>query len=203
MYNCIISCLLCFFLAGGVSAEWARDPVSPDEPAVGTAADSEKNGSVPVSIFFAGGGTLDCGLLFPPEYLSIAITTVGERGVRKVPLREIKSIEFSSWRGEAVDVQSFKYCPASITIILKNENRIVSEKQVPELHSFRVMSGKGRKKLFSCFYDYRVKGEWANSREKEMKYPETHPLKGTVVKVLFRQGDVEKGFMNFINIFRE
>jgi hypothetical protein len=68
---------------------------------------------------------------------------------------------------------------------MKDKKVYVSDGNIPKLNRLMFKNVKGNRFIYSYFYDYRKNNAWKNSGEADMRYPETNPPPGTLVRIIF------------------
>ncbi len=112
-----------------------------------------------------------------------SFTFVVRGGKIMVEYADVKSITVHRWRKASQTNSAYAFYPSEIVITLKDKTEYSAVSLQP-FHSF-LMVQKEQITLYTYFYDYWKNEAWENSRNAEENYPETHPLNGTVTKIVF------------------
>jgi hypothetical protein len=160
-----------------------RIPRDPDPPAVDI---KEKNKGKPedtrVTVETMKGEPMEGSLILDFDLLDIEVGTARKESI---PLAGIDSIEFIQWRGTERRKNEFAFYPCQTRIIMKDKKVYVSDRNIPKLNRLMFKNVKGNRFMYSYFYDYRKNNAWKNSGETDMRYPETNPPPGTLVRIIF------------------
>ncbi len=184
---CRIQFLIFFFLLFFDTALLSDDipiPVNPVEPSVDIASFESFNQvqdiNVSASISIQGIGEKKHVVIFPKTASVVEIFSGDFPGKRDVKLEDIFSFEITRWSGNKEKEGSFIFYPDRYTLTLKKGEKINVNKNIPLFNTIRIVSDKGEKFLFSCFYDYLKKGQWVNRDEKSSDLESFVPVKGCV-----------------------
>ena len=179
----LIFCFLLFFDTALLSDD-IPIPVNPVEPSVNTTSFELSNQiqdiKVSASISIQGMDEKKHIALFPQRNSVVEVFSSDFPGKRDVKLEDISSFEITRWLGNKEKKGSFIFYPDRYILTLKNGEKINVNKNIPLFNTIRIVSDKGEKILFSCFYDYLKKGQWINRDEKFDRLESTLPVKGCI-----------------------
>jgi len=165
-----------------------RIPKEPDPPAVDI---KEKNKTKPeyaaVTIETMKREPMEGSLVLDFDSLDIEVMDGGAARRESIPLADINSIEFIQWHGTERRKNEFSFYPSQTRIIMKDKKVYTCERNIPKLNRLAFKNVRGSRFIFSYFYDYRKNNAWKNSGEANMRYPETNPPPGTVLRISFHQ----------------
>lgn len=179
----LIFCFLLFFDTALLSDD-IPVPVNPIEPSVDIASFESFNQvqdiKVSASISIQGIGEKKYVVIFPKTGSAVEIFSSDFPGKRNVKLEDIFSFEITRWLGNKDKEESFVFYPDRYILTLKNGEKINVNKNIPLFNTIRIVSDKGERFLFSCFYDYFKKGQWINRDEKSADLQSSVPVKGCI-----------------------
>ena len=163
-----------------------KEPVEPQSPGVEFNSFSDKDKKATAgrcSIRFAGGQVLTGTADFAASYIEYK-TDEKKSNIRKLDVTELKRIEFLQWKPVPKGADTFLFSPSMI-LIHKTDGMNESSQGISNINSV-VLKSRGRIiRCHFCFYEYRRKGRWINSGKRDFAYPETKPLKDTVISIDF------------------
>ncbi|HBE02327.1 MAG TPA: hypothetical protein DC049_07605, partial [Spirochaetia bacterium] len=184
-YEFIIYNKFMFRLAAAFLFSIQSQVVPPIEPKVPEISDySAVRSGVPVSgrIIISDGKSAEGIIYFPSASLNLYVIKDGINYKSRVEISNLSSMEIIRWKKSA-DKNGFIFYPAEYNIIISNKSFTVLH-TIKELWKLTLINETGTAVFFSYFYDYLEKGVWKNSGHKEADYPERHPHKKTVKKII-------------------
>lgn len=195
----IMALLICCstILAGqtGTKSPEPRIPRDPDPPTVDI---KEKNRVKPedvaVTVETVKGEPKDGLLILDFDQLEIEVMYAGAVRKESIPVASIYSIEFIQWHGTERRKNEFAFYPVRTRVILKDKKEHIREGNIPELNKLMLKTARGNRSLFAYFYDYRKNNVWLNSGVADMRYPETNPPAGTLLRITFHRTE-EKNWL--------
>lgn len=102
-------------------------------------------------------------------------------------ITNLSSIEFQRWKGYLQKDGSYIFYPIYTKITLKDDSAFNCTYYLEQFGKLEFKNLIGLTKLYSFFYEYRNSSGWQNSGKKERSYPETHPPRGCLRKLIFLQ----------------
>ena len=187
----------CSILAGQTetTSRELRTPQDPDVPAVDIKEkDRVKAADIRVTVVTMKGEPMEGSLILDFGLLDIEVMDGGAARKESIPIAGIDSIEFIQWHGTERRKNEFAFYPARTRIIMKDKKEYMCGRNIPKLNKLMFKNVKGSRFIFSYFYDYRKEGVWKNSGEADMRYPETNPPAGTLLRITF----TKTGEMNLL-----
>ncbi|MBN1534133.1 MAG: hypothetical protein JXA20_15790 [Spirochaetes bacterium] len=171
----------------GQAVEQERAPEQPKAPDVADVAFRDPHEySRAAGIELAGGVTVKGTLFFGSPSMRCICQKGGETADASQDIGRIRSLQITRWVPQKYGRDQYIFYPSDMTLHIDGGE--VLKCTVPrELRSFLIHDGRRRRRLFAFFYDDWVGKGWRNTRREDFCYPMDHPLRGTVVKVTFRQ----------------
>jgi hypothetical protein len=102
-----------------------------------------------------------------------------------IPLAGIDVIEFIRWRGTERRKHEFAFYPSLTRIRMGDKKVYECGRNIPKLNKLLFKNFKGNRFMYAYFYDHRKDDRWKNSGEPDMRYPETTPPSGTLLRIIF------------------
>jgi hypothetical protein len=182
--------LLCGSILAGESGAPSRElriPKDPDVPAVDIDEKKDKGNSegIPVTVVTVKGEAMTGSLIPDFDVLEIDVMDNGTARKESIPLVSIDTIEFTHWHGTELRKNEFAFYPSQTRITMKDKKAYVCGRNIAKLNKLLFKDFRGNRFVFSYFYDYRKNNVWKNSGEAEMRYPETNPPVGTLLRIMF------------------
>ena len=184
------------FFSGPTSAESngteIRAPEGPAVPAVDAGGKKGPAGQAdfPATVTTAKGESMTGSLLLSFDAIEVDTAEEGPERKKSIPLASIKTIEFTQWRGTLRRKNEYAFYPARVKITLRDGKAYQCTRVAPALNRVLFKDYRGKRVLYAYFFDYRDGTTWKNSGETEMKYPETNPFAGTVVRIDFTAAEM-------------
>jgi hypothetical protein len=163
-----------------------RIPKNPDAPAVDIRQkDKIKPEDTAATVETMMGEPVAGSLILDFDALDVEVVDGGAARRESIPLAGIDSIEFLQWQGTERRKNEFAFYPSRTRIIMKDKKAYICERNIPKLNRLKFKNVGGSRFIFSYFYDYRKNNAWKNSGEADMRYPETNPPPGTLLRITF------------------
>jgi len=162
-------------------------PKDPDAPVVDIKGKNDKGTTddVRVTVETVKGEAMTGSLILDFDALEINVMDNGAARKESIPVVNIDSIQFIQWHGTERRKNEFAFYPSQTRIIIKDKKVYTCGRNIPKLNKLLFKNFTGSRFLFSNFYDYRKKNMWKNSGEADMRYPETNPPAGTLLRIIF------------------
>ncbi len=202
--RCLVMAAAVSLLWGGLGAEEGKTTTSdgfrsPKDPAAPTVEvrdrkDDGKERVVPVTIVTARGDSRTGSMALQFGSIEVHAAEEGTFRKRTVPFGEIESIEFTRWRGTERRKNEFTFRHWEVNIVLRDKKALRCRGTIPVLDRIHFRDSRGRRAVYSFFYDYWKDGVWKNSGKSDRSYPETNPLGDTLVKIIF----IKEEMKNFL-----
>ncbi|MBN1495330.1 MAG: hypothetical protein JXA07_01085 [Spirochaetes bacterium] len=192
--------LLCMLLmataligASGDDGSGVRAPGEPAAPAVDVGGERKAPVEVnyPVTLTMAKQEPLAGSLLLPFDSIDVEILARTSGRNLSIALASIRTIEYMRWSGTLRRKNEYAFYPALVTITLRDGKAYPCTRVTPALDRLVFQDEGGKRVLYAYFYDYRDGDKWKNSGAADMKYPETNPVVGTIVRIDFTATDMK------------
>jgi len=161
-----------------------KDPVNPYDPDVKFRNAKKKHHCFKAIIEFANGKKAKGRIYFFSNRIAFHFLYKGSPVKREELISNISSLEIIKWKGRQLNKKSYIFSPESIRLTLTDGALFKTVGNITELNRIRFKASKKEIYIYTIFYDYRFNDIWKNSNKKDMKYPETNPLPGAVVKII-------------------
>jgi hypothetical protein len=170
-----------------------RLPAEPSVPGVDIGGAKGQGGEkeLAVTVVTVKGESMTGSIIIKSETLEIEIDENGASVKKALPLAAIDTIEFSRWRGMQRRKNEFAFYPSLTKITMTDKKIYECARAIPALNRLLFKNYRGKRFLYAYFYDYRVKDRWKNSGEQDLRYPETNPLAGTLLKITFARAETK------------
>jgi hypothetical protein len=159
----------------------------------------EVNRDYAVQVHVAGGGPIAGTVNIPLGALTLKTL---EGRARMVSINDIAEISFLQWKGVRRGEKAWFFSPSLVSITMKEGSELRCS-ALSEFERFTLRSAQGHSVRHSCFYDYYERGMWRNARISGESYPESSPLEGTVVKILFIESQRGTVLEDVLRLFRQ
>lgn len=178
-------------LAGETPARELRIPKDPDSPAVDIKEnkDQGKVSDIPVTVETVRGDAMTGSLIINFNVLEIDIMDNGSVQKKAISLADIDSIEFIRWHGIERGKNEFAFFPSRMRVVTADKKIYECCRYTPQMNRLLFKNFKGNRFIYSYFYDYRKNNTWKNSGESDMRYPETNPPAGTLLRIMFTKAE--------------
>jgi hypothetical protein len=184
--------LVTFFFSSILMSQIA-EPIVPTAPIIVdplTQFDSsmQKSSGPPTrcDVLVVGEGTNRGTISFPSSAMTFYFEKNGKPFNQTYFLTNLESIHFLKWKGYKQKDSSYIFYPISTRVSLKDGSSFTCSYYLESLGKLEHKSFLGSTILYTYFYEYRSGGQWQNSKKKELTYPETHPPKGCLLKIIFQ-----------------
>jgi hypothetical protein len=124
-------------------------------------------------------------LILDFDALEIDVMDNGVARKETIPLSGIDLIEFIRWRGTERRKHEFTFYPLQTRIRMADKKVYECGRNIQKLNKILFKNFKGNRFVYAYFYDYRKNDVWKNSGEPDIRYPETNPPAGTLLRITF------------------
>jgi len=188
-YKSLILFLIFLFIVPIYSQ--VREPSPPSEPVFTTNVSKNKTQlpgySLNGTVIFAD-NTTNAGVLYLPyDHITFFFSQNKKEYKNTQNITNIKSITFQKWKGYKQNSNTYAFYPIETKIQLKNNISFTCTYFIKDFQKIIFVNLFGETKIYSFFYDYWEKGKWRNSKSKKKDYPEKHPLKPCIKKIVFSE----------------
>jgi hypothetical protein len=177
--------------AGKQTAGEMRLPSEPAVPGVDIGGGQGGEKEFTVAVVTVKGDAMTGSFMIQSDTIVIEIGENGASVKKSLTLAAIDSIEFTRWRGIQRRKNEYVFYPSLTKITMADKKIYECARAVPALNRVLFKNFRGKRYLYAYFYDYRVKDKWKNSGESDLRYPETNPAAGTLVRITFSRAETK------------
>ena len=181
-------------LTAALAVDSPKPPQAPSAPFLSSKKPIEKQAkpslsklpySYPGSVLFDLASIHRGRIFFSTNAVAIRYTFKGISYDKVLNLKEIKSIYFIKWQGREYTSNGFVFSPQITDLEDRLGNVYRLHHPLALFHQMTLTNSRGVTHVYAYFYDYWQRGKWKHSQSKNKSYPERHPLKRVVKKIIF------------------
>ena len=185
----LIPAFLCGLYASEINGP--REPQVPDvsiqDPGYGREA----------LIVFEGGTVRSFYIVFPEKDIILFNPGGGYKKSKNISLEDVRSLSVKKWKRISRN-REMVFVPSDTEITMKDGTVFHADTSLDMIRKLRYRTDNKAGYLYTIFYDYWQKDRWINSGSKDPKYPEDHPVKGTVTGIRFDKAVQQPGLLDFL-----